>query len=197
MAKGRPREFDLTEALDHALLVFWRKGYRATSLDDLTEVMQINRPSLYAAFGDKEKLFLQTVDHYREKFVVPRVRKLLACEELREGLLEFFRSMTTVIIDGDTPPGCVIACLLSDDCCDSDEIRTKLADAIAGADGAFTRLFELHRKELKKSIEPPEAARLMTSVVHGIATRARSGATKRTLLQIGESFVAMILRSES
>jgi len=139
MAKGRPREFDLTEALDQALLVFWRKGYRATSLEDLTDAMQINRPSLYAAFGDKENLFLKTVDHYRDKFVVPRVKKLLACDDLRAGLTEFFRSMTNSIHEGDTPSGCVIACLLSDDASESGEIKAKLADAIAGGRWRFYR----------------------------------------------------------
>jgi AcrR family transcriptional regulator len=120
MSKGRPREFNTTDALDQALLVFWRKGYRGTSLDDLTDVMQINRPSLYAAFGDKEKLFLAAVDQYREKYLVPRVRKLLSCDNLREGLADFFRSMSGVIIENETPPGCLIACLLSEESCESE-----------------------------------------------------------------------------
>src|SRR3954463_3624794 len=65
-ARGRPRKFDADQALDAALAVFWRKGYEGASLPDLTEAMGINRPSLYAAFGNKEELFRRAVDRYVE-----------------------------------------------------------------------------------------------------------------------------------
>src|SRR5882672_4327357 len=61
---GRPRSFDMDRALDRALQVFWRKGYEGASLSDLTKAMGINRPSLYAAFGDKQALFRKAVDRY-------------------------------------------------------------------------------------------------------------------------------------
>jgi len=63
-ARGRPRSFDREAALNAAMEVFWTKGYEAASISDLTEAMGINPPSLYAAFGDKEKLFLATIEQY-------------------------------------------------------------------------------------------------------------------------------------
>ena len=66
MPRGRPREFDVDQALDRALRVFWRKGYEGTTLPDLTRAMGINRPSLYAAFGNKEGLFRKALDRYAE-----------------------------------------------------------------------------------------------------------------------------------
>ena len=64
MAMGRPREFDVDKALDLALQVFWRKGYEGASMADLTETMGITKPSLYAAFGNKEELFRKALDRY-------------------------------------------------------------------------------------------------------------------------------------
>jgi len=61
---GRPRSFDIDRALDRALVVFWRKGYEGASLSDLTKAVGVNRPSLYAAFGDKEALFRKALDRY-------------------------------------------------------------------------------------------------------------------------------------
>jgi len=61
---GRPRAFDVEKALRRAMQVFWRNGYLGTSLSDLTDAMGISRPSLYAAFGNKESLFRKALDHY-------------------------------------------------------------------------------------------------------------------------------------
>src|SRR6266508_1358119 len=61
---GRPRAFDPDAALERAMHVFWAKGYEGASLSDLTRAMRINRPSLYAAFGNKEELFRKVLDRY-------------------------------------------------------------------------------------------------------------------------------------
>ena len=62
--RGRPRAFDPDAALERAMHVFWSKGYEGASLSDLTRAMRINRPSLYAAFGNKEQLFGKVLDRY-------------------------------------------------------------------------------------------------------------------------------------
>ena len=65
--RGRPRSFDVDKALTAALHVFWRKGYEGATLSDLTRAMKINRPSMYAAFGDKEHLFCKALDRYDQE----------------------------------------------------------------------------------------------------------------------------------
>lgn len=66
-AKGRPREFCVSQALSKALKVFWRKGYAGTSLSDLTDALEVSRPSLYAAFGNKEELYFKALDQYQDE----------------------------------------------------------------------------------------------------------------------------------
>src|SRR6187431_1625810 len=88
-ALGRPREFDVDEALDRAMGVFWRKGYEGASLPELTAAMGINRPSLYAAFGNKESLFKKALGRYVEG-PASHVRAALAAPTARkvaEGVL--------------------------------------------------------------------------------------------------------------
>lgn len=193
MTKGRPRKFNEQDALSRATVIFWQKGYRGTSLDDLTEAMQINRPSLYASFGDKEKLFLAAVDHYRETYIRPNVIKLLQAENLRTGLREFFQASGRLICGEVNPPGCLIACLLSENCTESRLIGLKFAEIIASADAAFTGLFERHKDELSERITPQAAAKLLTSTIHGVSIRARSGASQKDLVPIVDGLIKVLV----
>lgn len=194
MPRGRPRQFEIEDALDKAILVFWQKGYRGASLDDLTAAMDIKRPSLYAAFDDKESLFLAAIDRYRDVFLAPPTGKLMAASSLRQGLPEFFKAMGDVIINDRTPPGCMIACLLSEDCCDSGVIKQKLAYSIELADETFKNVFERHRAELAEGIDPENAGRLLTTVLHGMAIRARAGVGKGELAHLTAAFLETLLK---
>lgn len=73
---ARPRSFDPHEALDLARDVFWRQGFQGTSLDDITVATGLTKPSLYAAFGDKNTLFLKVLDRYHERVVANAERVL-------------------------------------------------------------------------------------------------------------------------
>src|SRR5262249_8512199 len=106
MATGRPREFDLEQALDRAMELFWRKGYEGTSLTDLTDTLGITRPSLCAALGNKEALFRTVLKRYEANVVTYRPKAVNAptarevARELLEGAANFFG-------DKSKPPGCL------------------------------------------------------------------------------------------
>src|SRR3982751_3796229 len=103
---GRPREFCIEGALAAALRVFWQKGYEGTSLTDLTEAMGITRPSLYAAFGNKEALFRKALDLYqREK--LNYVGKALAQGTAREVAETLLRGAVNNVSSPEEPHGCL------------------------------------------------------------------------------------------
>src|ERR1700687_480877 len=104
---GRPRSFDLGKALDAGMLVFWRKGYEGASLSDLTRAMGINRPSLYAAFGDKEALFRKALDRYDEG-PAAYVREALKQPTVRAVTEQLLRGAAKLSTDPHHPPGCLM-----------------------------------------------------------------------------------------
>lgn len=163
-------------------------------MDDLSAALGINKPSLYAAFGGKEELFLQVVDHYREKMLSPLTSKLSEAESLRDGLSQFFRGIAGVVMENDTPPGCLIACLLSEECCESEAIKAKLSGSIDGGDEFFRRVFEKHRNELNPNLSPEAAAILMVSTLHGLSIRARAGGSKESLSSGAAAFMKAVLK---
>src|SRR3954453_23923557 len=169
MAMGRPRAFDIEEALDRALEVFWRKGYEGTSLPDLTEAMGINRPSLYAAFGDKEALFRKAFDRYvkeREAYVESALKEPSAREVVKSLLM----GAAELMGDPRHPSGCLmvqgaLACDDNSDCIRQELVSRRLQVksalrsrlARAGADG-----------DLRKETVPADLARYVMTILQGM-----------------------------
>src|SRR5947208_7756415 len=104
---GRPRAFDVDQALDQALKVFWRKGYEGASLPDLTRAMGINRPSLYAAFGNKEALFRRAIERYVEG-PAAHFREALREPTARTVVERLLRGTVASLTDSRNPPGCFL-----------------------------------------------------------------------------------------
>ena len=105
---ARPREFDAEAVVDRAMQVFWAKGYEAASLDDLCEGTGLNRSSLYAAFGDKHALFLQTIERYGDRAVTRVAAALSRPLHIREALAAFLAEMIDQIVAGPGRSGCFI-----------------------------------------------------------------------------------------
>src|SRR5271163_1420784 len=103
---GRPRAFDVEKALDGAMHVFWRKGYLGTSLSDLTDAMGINRPSLYAAFGNKESLFRKALEHY-SKGPSAYLGEALREPNARAVFERVLRGVVDLLTDPQTPTTCL------------------------------------------------------------------------------------------
>ena len=101
---GRPREFDMDKALDGSLRVFWLKGYDGASLTDLTKAMGINRPSMYAAFGNKEQLYCKTLERY-SKSRNEHLNEFFAAPTARESVELLLRDSVEKVTDPKNPDG--------------------------------------------------------------------------------------------
>jgi AcrR family transcriptional regulator len=185
---GRPRAFDMEKALDSALRVFWEKGYEGTSLSDLTEAMGINRPSLYAAFGDKEALFRKVIDRYAEG-PAAYVSKALEEPTARAVVERLLLGTIDLLTDPRNPKGCltVQGALACGD--GANAIREELNSRRAAGDAAIRERLERAKSEgdLPPGVDAGELARYFTTVVHGMAVQAAGGASRDELLGVVET----------
>lgn len=187
MAMGRPREFDVDKALDLALQVFWRKGYEGASMADLTETMGITKPSLYAAFGNKEELFRKALDRYVDGpggyFQVA-----LAKPNIRAVVEHLLFEAADAVTDPDHPPGCLaiqgaLTCgdaaesikqeLMSRRCTGEEDLRRRCERAIAEGD-------------LPDRSDAADLARYISAILQGMAVQAAGGTTREQLRKIAE-----------
>jgi AcrR family transcriptional regulator len=187
MPSGRTRQFDAEEALDRAMEVFWVRGYEGATLPELTAAMGINRPSLYAAFGNKEQLFRKALDRYGEgpvAFVARALREPTA-RGVAEGL---FRGLVRLLGDNGNPRGCMVvhgalACGEG-----ADPIRCELAARREAGVTAIRERFEraVRDGDLPEGTDCAALSRYVATVMQGLAVQAASGATENELRQVSE-----------
>jgi AcrR family transcriptional regulator len=185
---GRPREFDVDKALGQALRVFWRKGYEGASLPDLTAAMGISRPSLYAAFGNKEALFRKALDRYAGGpacYVSEALREPTA----RAAVERLLRGAVELQTDKRNPPGCLLVqgALACGDA--ANPIRRELISRRAAGEAALRQRFERAKSdgELPADSNPADLARYFTTVVYGMAVQAASGASREELRRVAQA----------
>jgi AcrR family transcriptional regulator len=184
---GRPRTFDCEKALDHALHVFWEKGYEGASLSDLTEAMGINRPSLYAAFGNKEALFHKVLDRYMAQSSAV-VHDTLKEPTARAVAARFLRWAADSMGDAERPRGCL---LVQSALACGDEAAPVRAELIVRRKFGFNALHERFKRakkegDLAAGADPSDLARYIFTVTNGMAVQAVNGATRAELRRIAE-----------
>ncbi len=183
--KGRPREFCVDQALAAALRVFWRKGFDGASLTDLTEAMGITRPSLYAAFGNKEDLFRKALDLYgREKLAY--VQAALSAPTARAVAERFLHGSLDIITSSCDPVGC-FGVISSVSCTDhAESIRTEVMARRAASEKAIIDRFKQAAEtgDLPANIDPEGLARYMCAIMQGMSVQASAGATRADLEQM-------------
>jgi AcrR family transcriptional regulator len=189
---GRPRAFDTDRALDRALAVFWRRGYEGASLPELTKAMGINRPSLYAAFGNKEGLFRKAIERY-EGGPAGYTLKALQKPTAREVVEALLAGIVELLTQPQNPGGCLmvqgaLACGAN-----ANRMREELASRRAAGVVRIRRRLQraVAEGDLPASADAAGLARFVATVMHGLAVQAASGASRKELLRVKD----MVLRT--
>ena len=188
---GRPLSFDRDAALRQAMLLFWRHGYEATTVSDLTAAMGITSPSLYTAFGDKKRLFLEAVRRYLGEPATSG-QIIAAAATARDAAAALLRAAALGATGDGTPPGCLLA---------SAAISCSAAAAdVQGALAAMRLQVEdqLRRKigravdagEMPRDADADALAGHVMAVVQGMSTLARDGAGREKLLKLADTAMA-------
>lgn len=186
---GRPRAFDRDAALEAAMLVFWRKGFLASSMPDLCAAMGIRSPSLYAAFGSKENLYLEAVERYAATIGAALWDRLRNASTARAGLEDLLLTAADMLPESAVvPAGCMAAlALVSEACGDTildaaKKIRRDCLDTLRARFGAAAA-----NGELPASADAEPLARFYLGVYEGMAVQARDGATREELRGIAQT----------
>lgn len=188
--RGRPREFDVEEALAAALRVFWEKGYESASLTDLTEAMGITRPSLYAAFGNKEELFKRALDLY-ETEKLAYVRNALDAPTAR-GVAERLLNGTIDNVTSDCP-GC-LGVIASVSCRSPNSPIQKDVRALAQT----TRSAMIDRMQraidagdFTVEVDAEAMTQYLMAVLQGLSVQASAGSSRQQLRQVADAALAV------
>lgn len=188
---GRHREFDVDEVLDAVLCVFWRKGYEGTSYVDLTQAAGVERPALYAAFGNKETLFRRALQRYEERFLgfIPKAIAQPTSREVAARLLHGAAELNTRHCDHR---GClgINGLLAGSD--DAEPVRQALIDFRAAGETQLRERFERAKAEgdLPPAAKPATLAAFVMAVTHGMAVQAKAGFSREMLEAVAETALA-------
>ena len=189
---GRPRTFDADEALDCAMKVFWEKGYEGSSLPELTKAMGMNRPSLYAVFGNKEQLFHKALERYsdtRMQFFDAALEQPTARQVVEALLTQYVDAQTMP----DGPHGCMGVINSMAGGPEAQSIRDALLARRASSQAALTERFARARDEgdLPPHIDPVGLTSYLFALFLGMSVQAGAGATREDLTLLVETSLAV------
>jgi TetR/AcrR family transcriptional regulator, copper-responsive repressor len=193
--RGRPRQYDPERALAKAAKAFWKHGYAATSLDDLVAATGMNRPSLYAAFGDKRDLYLKTLTRYQQQSRAIGAQITADDPPLRVFLKRLYEAALAIYLEsGDEARGCYSISTAPAQAMTDAGVRDFLATSISGTDAFVAKQIVKARErgEVPSDADPQALAQLATAALHTIAVRARVGVPRKQLKAVAAAAIDVI-----
>ncbi|MGB7194780.1 MAG: TetR/AcrR family transcriptional regulator [Collimonas pratensis] len=194
-ARGRPRAYDPEQALDKARDVFWQLGYGGSSLDDLSSATGMNRPSLYAAFGDKHALYLQTLERYVERSRQAMIGVMSGDLPLAQALLRVYQlALGMYLPAGSAARGCLLIGTAATQAVVDVEVRQRLGDGLRCFDQVLEARFQraVEQGELIAVLDPAMLAKMASAILHTLALRSRAGDSRASLEATAAAGVQLI-----
>jgi TetR/AcrR family transcriptional regulator, transcriptional repressor for nem operon len=170
---ARPRSFNPEEALDLARDVFWRKGFQGTSLDDITAATGLAKPSLYAAFGDKNALFLKVLDRYHERIVANAERILNEGPSARDAIERWLTGLVPFCSGVRGSRGCLSINTAADGASDQKEVRKSVARFNRKLEELLKNRLRADRAQFSDGFDPDSAADTIMAIYSGLMVMAK------------------------
>jgi AcrR family transcriptional regulator len=182
--RGRPRKFDREDVLERAMHVFWAKGYEGAALSDLTSAMGLTPPSLYAAFGDKDGLFREAVERYKNTYGVKMLTPLMDARPVRAAFADFLQEAALIFAGPGSPGGCMFSLSVVNCTPEHADLKGELADVRHFVRQAIIdRLIRaVSDGEFKAGTNIDPLAEFYGALMQGYALRSRDGATSDQLI---------------
>ncbi|WP_434419930.1 TetR/AcrR family transcriptional regulator [Nannocystis pusilla] len=192
---GRPRAYDPDAAVGRITEVFREVGFARASLDEIAQATGMNRPSLYAAFGDKKAMYFRAIDHFSAEMRA-RVERALADDDLGRSLAGIFAAALELYrAGGDVPPSCLVLCTAPAEAGHDADIRARLGQTLAEIDRVFVGRLQRARAAgtLRRDADPEQLGLLLAATLHSVALRARAGQPQAQLDALVAGAVALVL----
>lgn len=192
--RGRPKGFDPDEALDRAVEMFWADGYEGVDVDRIAHAVNVTKPALYRAFGDKPTLLLKAVERYAMTYVAPRMTAFQAEPDIHKAVRAFCEA-TIDAATGETCAGCMMAAAALGQSERVTEIRACAANGLTASADLFAERFEQEMKagRLTRTPTAKVRGRALVDLLQGLQLRAKTGVAREQLLQDARSYVPLIL----
>jgi AcrR family transcriptional regulator len=191
--RGRPRTFDEVEAIRMATKVFWSKGFDGATIDDLVEGMGVQRPSLYAIFGDKSALFMRCLKAYSANFGKLAGGVLFGPADVREAIRSLLRFSVESATDDGLPLGCLVVCVAP--LVEDENVRRLVAAVFEETTVAIAKRLKqgVEAKELPSDFPYEVRARMLMDMSRGLVIRARIGVPRQELLEDADKAAELLL----
>jgi TetR/AcrR family transcriptional repressor of nem operon len=170
---ARPRSFNPDEALDLARDVFWQKGFQGTSLDDITAATGLAKPSLYAAFGDKNALFLKVLDRYHQRIVAGAERTLNEGASAREAIERWLTGFVPFCSGARGIRGCLSVNTAADGVSDQKEVRHRVEGFNRKLEQLLRNRLRADRAQFSAAFDPDATAHTIMAIYLGLMVMAK------------------------